>query len=233
MPAKRNTGDSSYYQWPWSINQNDSVYVFTMNKHNKAVNYKLGTLLAAGYRSKLLKSREGKHMPCLLVTTTVINDSQDMDASQVANTQPDEETFALCLEEFIPRHASTKWQTNDMLVRLYDKEYEHNKRREGAFIKTYIATEISQTQDVSLDFQGNAQEEKAEGGVQQPAAFTVTGSNDDTPANRLLAPSQAAGQLPLPRTYYTFALVTSCIFEIWLCYCQYYRTCSVCCVNQS
>ena len=64
----------------------------------------------------------------------------------------EEETYALCLANFIPRHASTKWQTNDMLVDLYDKEYAVDRVRVGAFIKTYIAREISQTQDESHDF---------------------------------------------------------------------------------
>ena len=204
MPAGKRTGDSSYYKWPWSINSSDSVYVFAL-KNDKAVNYKLGTLVRAGFRGKTLKTTEGKYIPCVLITCTPPpSESQDVDEDddEVQSTQMEDETFAMCLEQFLPRHKSTKWQTNEVLFAMYNEEYSKNTKREAKFLKTYIAREITETQDNSMDFTStNTQDDDAG----PPVAFTVTGSTKVNHAASLLAPSQGATPLPLPRTYYTLA----------------------------
>ena len=214
MPPKRMSGNSDYYQWPWSVSSSDSVYVFGVHK-NKKTNWKLGSLVGAAYRGKLLKSSEGRPIPALLITTHTLSDQQNMGAEGEGAALTEEETYALCLANFIPRHASQKWQTNDMLVDLYEKEYAVDRARVGGFIKTYIAREISTTQDESHDFTRDSEPQVDDDAQQQPpAVFNVAANVPVNHASRLAAPSQPT-TLPPPRKYYTFALVTSCLFEIY------------------
>lgn len=168
-----------YHDDQWGMTKHNTVWVLLWDDEGKTGNFKrLGKLVKAGYTARFRAANQGNCTASLVVTVT------DPNGEGQSMYNLSEEKYHNFSEPPLNKHG---WKNCDKLTQLYLQRPTVSKMRKGGWIRSYISTEVDDTDndendaaDSSIDL-GNA---PLPGTPKTPAAFGGTGGATDAEAFR-------------------------------------------------